>query len=84
MVISGSYESRVKSQELICEAGQKHDSAKSDMDDAIYKAHRMGEVRKSGLPRLIIIQCSTLHIMMIMDNIKSLKGKKMTMVSIYM
>ena len=46
------------------------------LDDGIYEAHRMGAVRKSGPPRLMQIKCSTPQRMMIMDNVKSLKGKK--------
>ena len=46
------------------------------LNDGIYEGHRMGAVRKSGPPRLMLIKCSTPQRMMIMDNVKSLKGKK--------
>ena len=54
------------------------------LDDGIYEAHRMGAVRKSGPPRLMQIKCSTPQRMMIMDNVKSLEGKKMRMALVYM
>ena len=46
------------------------------LDDGIYEVHRMGAVRKSGPMRFMLIKCSTPQRMMIMDNVKSLKGKK--------
>ena len=46
------------------------------LDDEIYEVHRMGAVRKSGPLRLMLIKCSNPQRMMIIDNIKSLKGKK--------
>ena len=46
------------------------------LDEGIYEAHQMGAVRKSCPPRLMLIKCSTQQRMMIMDNVKSLKGKK--------
>ena len=46
------------------------------LDDGIYEANRMGAVRKSSPPRLMLIKCSTPQRMMIMDNVKPLKGKK--------
>ena len=52
------------------------------LDDGIHKVHRMGTVRKSGPPMLMLIKCFTPERMMIMDNVKSLKGKNM-MVLIY-
>ena len=47
------------------------------LDDGINKPHKMGAVRKSGPPRFMLIKCSIPQRMMIMDNVKSLKGKKM-------
>ena len=46
------------------------------VDGGIYESHSRGVVRKSGLPRLMLIKCSTSQRMMITDNVKSLKGKK--------
>ena len=54
------------------------------LDDGIYEAHSMGAVRKSGPPRLMLIKCSTPQRMMIMDNVKSLRTKKMRMALVYM
>ena len=54
------------------------------LDDGIYEEHRMGAIRKSGPPRLMLIKCSTPQRMMIIDNVKSLKGKKMWMALVYM
>ena len=48
--------------------------------DGLYKAHRIGAVRKSGPPGLMLIKCSTQQGMMIMDNVKLLKGNKIRMV----
>ena len=44
------------------------------LDDGIYEAHTMGEVKKSGPLRLMLINFSSPQRMMIMGNFKSLKG----------